>query len=183
MGCSGSKEGDKPAHHAPPTRGGAYTGTGAVQPTPAKRDVWPNGKDFPSVIQFMQIQKPDRPLEGVTLIDCLIDNARENGLVGCNISKSHLNNCHLRDCKVTDGTEVSRCLVKGGECTDSYLQAGTEASDGTKIDRCYVTDRCTVTGCVIGPTLTTTNSLFISCEGTPMPPPKASECHECNWTA
>ena len=81
MGCSGSKEGDKPGHHAPPTRGGAYTGTGAVQPTPAKRDVWPNGKDFPSVIQFMQIQKPDRPLEGVTLIDCLIDNARENGYV------------------------------------------------------------------------------------------------------
>eukprot|EP01061_Rhynchopus_euleeides_P009812 TRINITY_DN19117_c0_g1_i2.p1 TRINITY_DN19117_c0_g1~~TRINITY_DN19117_c0_g1_i2.p1 ORF type:complete len:202 (+),score=47.01 TRINITY_DN19117_c0_g1_i2:59-607(+) len=182
MGCTGSNE-SKPTPAAPPTRGGEYQDPATTQVSKPQRQQWENGEDFPSTMTYMQVQKPDRPLKGIVLVDCLIDNARDSSLVDCTLRGCILNNCHLRNCTVEDGCTVTRCVVKGGSVKESTLTSGTEVSDGTMIDRSIITDRCSVTACKIGPTITTTGSVFYSCTGNPQPPPQSSECHDCEWSS
>eukprot|EP01064_Diplonema_japonicum_P021393 TRINITY_DN30930_c0_g1_i1.p1 TRINITY_DN30930_c0_g1~~TRINITY_DN30930_c0_g1_i1.p1 ORF type:complete len:180 (+),score=18.57 TRINITY_DN30930_c0_g1_i1:59-598(+) len=171
MGCTESKE--APKSQAPTQK--------APVENASSKQVWQNGEVFPSQLVGHRIQRPDRKLEGVTLVDCLVDNARDFDLERCTLRNCKLINCHLKDCTIEAGTEVNRCVVKGGTSVDATLTSGTEVSENCEINRCMVTDRCTIRNCTIGRDITTTGSMFYSCNGNPQPPPNDVHCNGCIW--
>eukprot|EP01059_Diplonema_ambulator_P035517 TRINITY_DN8376_c0_g1_i2.p1 TRINITY_DN8376_c0_g1~~TRINITY_DN8376_c0_g1_i2.p1 ORF type:complete len:181 (+),score=21.57 TRINITY_DN8376_c0_g1_i2:71-613(+) len=172
MGCTESQEKAPKSHTAPQKN---------PEGDANQKKVWKNGDDFPTELKGVHVQRPDRKLEGVTLIDCLIDNARDNDLERCTLRNCKLINCHLQDCTIEAGTEVNRCIVKGGSAVDATFTSGTEVSDSCHINRCMITDRCTIRNCTIGRDITTTGSMFYTCTGNPQPPPNDVHCNGCTW--
>ena len=66
MGCSESKQPPKSdLGVAPPKR----------QKSNANKAVWSPGKDYPREMHNMRLHTPDKEMNGITLTDCLVDNA------------------------------------------------------------------------------------------------------------
>eukprot|EP01062_Namystynia_karyoxenos_P073003 TRINITY_DN6970_c2_g1_i1.p1 TRINITY_DN6970_c2_g1~~TRINITY_DN6970_c2_g1_i1.p1 ORF type:complete len:258 (+),score=83.52 TRINITY_DN6970_c2_g1_i1:106-774(+) len=133
-------------------------------------------------IEFVVIQKPKQGIQDCTLYDCFIDNASgDNGIRKCKLINCVLNNCKLDECVMERCGEVASSELSHTKVKDCTLK------DKSKLWECDINLTNICAGCnvydsTIGPVITTTESHFVRCRGTPNPPPPPDLCTECIWS-